>query len=84
MAWIVASAVSSGHWWNRCTFVIVTLHFLRYVGLIDNGGGEVFVQLTEELLDLSVSVKGRNAGAFAMLLACCCCSSCCFTAGAGD
>jgi hypothetical protein len=52
--------------------------------LIDNGGDEVFVQLTEELLDLSVSVKGRNAGAFAMLLACCCCSSCCFTAGGGD
>ena len=44
----------------------------------------MFLQLTEELLDLSVSVKGRQAGAFAMIVACCCSSCCCFTAGGGD
>jgi hypothetical protein len=43
----------------------------------------VFLQLTEELLDLSVSVKGRHAGAFAMVLACCS-SSCCCGRGGGD
>jgi hypothetical protein len=32
-------------------------------------------ELTSELLDLTVTVQGRTAGAFAML-AVCCCSSC--------
>jgi hypothetical protein len=50
---------------------------------IDNGGGPVFLQLTEELLDLTVSVKGRQAGAFAMVIACCCSSCCCMKSG-GD
>jgi hypothetical protein len=44
----------------------------------------MFLQLTEELLDLSVSVKGPQAGAFAMVVACCCSSCCCFTSGGGD
>ena len=37
----------------------------------------MFEQLTEELLDLSVAVKGREASAFAFLVTCCCCSCCC-------
>ena len=44
----------------------------------------MFLQLTEELLDLSVSVKGRQAGAFAMVIACCSSSCCCFSAGGED
>jgi len=44
----------------------------------------VFLQLTEELLDLSVSVKGRQAGAFAMVVACCSSSCCCWKGGGGD
>jgi hypothetical protein len=43
----------------------------------------VFLQLTEELLDLTVSVKGRHTGGFAMVLACCC-SSCCCLSGNND
>ena len=39
----------------------------------------MFLQLTEELLDLTVSVKGRHTGAFAMVLACCCSSCCCLS-----
>ena len=65
------------------------MHFGRYIvesdnrDPIDNGGGPVFLQLTEELLDLTVSVKGRQAGAFAMVLACCC-SSCCGMRSSND
>jgi hypothetical protein len=44
----------------------------------------MFLQLTEELLDLSVSVKGRTTGAFAMVIACCSSSCCCFKSGGGD
>ena len=44
----------------------------------------MFLQLTEELLDLSVSVKGRKAGAFAMVLACCSSSCCCWKGGGSD
>ena len=44
----------------------------------------MFLELTEELLDLSVTVQGRQAGAFAMVLACCCSSCCCLTSGGGD
>jgi hypothetical protein len=44
----------------------------------------MFLQLTEELLDLSVTLKGRHAGAFAMVLACCSSSCCCFVKGGGD
>jgi hypothetical protein len=44
----------------------------------------VFLQLTDELLDLSASVKGRQVSAFAMVLACCCSSCCCFTSSGQD
>jgi hypothetical protein len=44
----------------------------------------VFLQLTEEMLDLAVSVKGRYAGAFAMVLTCCSSSSCCMRGGGDD
>jgi len=44
----------------------------------------MFLELTEELLDLSVTVQGRQAGAFAMVLACSCSSCCCLSSGGGD
>ena len=34
-------------------------------------------QLSAELLDLTVSVKGRRAAAYAFLISCCSCCSCC-------
>ena len=37
----------------------------------------MFEQLTEELLDLTVTVKGRQAAAYAMVLSCCSCCCCC-------
>jgi hypothetical protein len=37
----------------------------------------MFEELTSDLLDLTVSVKGKRAGKFAMLVLCCSCSSCC-------
>jgi hypothetical protein len=43
----------------------------------------MFEELTNELLDLTVSVKGRKTGRFAMLVLCCSCSSCC-KFGEGD
>jgi hypothetical protein len=49
----------------------------RYVVSIDNGGGQMIDELTSELLDLTVTVQGRTAGAFAMLAVCCCSSCCC-------
>lgn len=39
----------------------------------------MFEDLTSDLLDLSVAVKGRKASAFAMLVVCC--SSCCCCSG---
>ena len=44
----------------------------------------MFMQLTEELLDLTASVKGRQVGAFAMVLACCSSSCCCWKGGGDD
>jgi hypothetical protein len=40
--------------------------------------------LTEELLELTVEVKGRKASAFAMLVSCCSSSCCCSSRGGGD
>lgn len=40
--------------------------------------------LTDELLDLTVEVKGRKASAFAMVLVCCSSSCCCGWRGGGD
>jgi hypothetical protein len=37
----------------------------------------MFETLTTELLDLTVTVQGRPAGAFALLVLCCSSSSCC-------
>lgn len=37
----------------------------------------MFDQLNAELLDLTLSVKGRRATAYAFLLSCCSCSCCC-------
>lgn len=37
----------------------------------------MFDQLTEELLDLTATVKGRPASAYAMVLSCCSCCCCC-------
>jgi hypothetical protein len=37
----------------------------------------MFEELTNDLLDLTVSVKGRTAGRFAALILCCSCSCCC-------
>jgi hypothetical protein len=39
----------------------------------------MFDQLTNELLDLSASVKGRRAALFAMLQSSCSCCCCCGT-----
>jgi hypothetical protein len=40
--------------------------------------------VADELLDLSVEVKGRKASAFAMLLVCCSSSCCCGFNGGND
>jgi hypothetical protein len=37
----------------------------------------MYEQLTSELLDLTVEVKGRKSSSFAMLIVCCSCSCCC-------
>jgi hypothetical protein len=37
----------------------------------------MFDELTEELLDLTVTVKGEQAGRFAFLVTCCSCCCCC-------
>jgi len=50
---------------------------LRYVVYKDNKGGMMFDLLTDELLDLTVTPKGRRAAAYALLLSCCSCCSCC-------
>lgn len=44
----------------------------------------MFEHLTDELLDLSVAVKGRKASAFAMLVTCCSCCCCCSNFGGGE
>jgi hypothetical protein len=44
----------------------------------------MFGELTAELLDLRVSLRGPRAGAFAMLLTCCSCSCSCLGQGSGD
>ena len=44
----------------------------------------MFLRLTEEMLDLTVSVRGRYAGAFAMVVTCCSSSCCCMTSGGDD
>jgi hypothetical protein len=43
----------------------------------------MFAELTTELLDLSVSVKGRKAEHYALLILCCSCS-CCTRSGGGE
>ncbi len=37
----------------------------------------MYEQLTSELLDLTVEVKGRKSSSFAMLIVCCSSSCCC-------
>jgi len=37
----------------------------------------MFDLLTDDLLDLTVTPKGRRAAAYALLLSCCSCCSCC-------
>jgi hypothetical protein len=40
-------------------------------------------QLTDDLLELTVEVKGRKASAFAAVVTCCSSSSCCCGGGGG-
>jgi len=36
----------------------------------------MFTELTRELLDLTATERGEQAGLFAALIDCCCCSCC--------
>ena len=58
-------------------------HMSRYVVYNDNGGRDMFDKLTNELLDLTATVQGRPAGAFALLVICCSSSSCGGAGGGG-
>jgi hypothetical protein len=45
---------------------------------------KMFERLTNELLDLTATVQGRQAGTFALLIPCCCSSSSSCSGGDDD
>jgi hypothetical protein len=57
------------------------LHLLGYVGSKDNKEGQMFDELTSDLLDLTATVRGAGRELFASVIDCCscCCSGCLYS-----